>query len=71
VADGFEEGHFENLSTQAVMDFIRNVRVEEDGDSTVQIAADDIENFNINRSNVTVEEASHSLGNFSYICLFE
>ena len=43
-------GQIENLSTQAVMDLIRNVRCDEDGPGVVQIDALDIENFNINRS---------------------
>ena len=62
VGGNLDLGLIENLSTQAVMELIRNVRCDEDGPGVVQIDALDIENFNINRSNSHGNIRSHDHG---------
>ncbi len=58
VFDGTGNGFFENLSTQAVLDLVRNVRVDsEDGNGLVEIGTDEIENFNLNPSESVVQDA--------------
>ena len=63
-----EEGHFENLSTQAVMDLIRNVHCN-DGHEVVKMSAQDIDLFNINRSDASVQDGTNVLGNLR--CFFD
>ena len=45
------------------MELIRNVRCDDDGQEIVEIDSLDIENFNINRSDVPVQITSHNNGN--------
>jgi hypothetical protein len=54
VFDGVSPGgSFENLSTQAVMDLIRNVNVEQNSDDFVGIDVEEVERFEIKRIETT------------------
>jgi hypothetical protein len=62
VFDGvFSGGSFENLSTQAVMDLIRNVNDEAEGNGSgvVVIDAQDVEDFHIPRVEANNSETSN------------
>jgi hypothetical protein len=55
VFDGIGSGEFENLSTQAVMDLIKNVKCSNQSE-VVEIAVEDIDMFNLAPSEVPNNE---------------
>ena len=70
VFDGSDEfGRLENLSTQAVLSFMKNVREEDqqEGSGFVKMDKQDVQEFHIPRSEATDESASSSSGTY---CVF-
>ncbi len=73
VFDGdFGGGKFENISTQAVFDLMRNVKVPEENDPPlVAMDVGEIEDFNIPREEAILPDQSNDLGNYFILTIFD
>ena len=63
VFDGmYEGGKFINISTQAVFDLMKHIKIPEERSSIVEIGSGEIEEYDIPRTETIIPDLSHTHG---------